>query len=146
MISVAVALCLSGGFVLADDPTPIDIGHAETIHSAILNEDRRLLVHLPAGYAAGDERYQVVVVLDGDSQFQHTATTVDFLARTGSMPAAIVIGVTHTDRTRDLTPGHMDRFETSGGADSFLRFLGDELLPDMDRRYRTRPYRVGERA
>lgn len=142
MVPFTLAIALLTTLAVADPPKPIGIGHIETLRSEILNEDRTLFVHLPPDYSTGDHRYQVVVVLDGRSQFQHTATTVDFLARTGSMPPAIVVGVANTDRTRDLTPGHQDDFETSGGADAFLSFLAKELLPHVDAKYRTRPYRV----
>jgi hypothetical protein len=62
----------------------------------------------------------------------------------------IVVGVGNTDRTRDLTPTHpdvspddgVDPYPTAGGADRFLRFLGEELLPWIDGTYRTLPYRI----
>ena len=51
------------------------------------------------------------------------------------------------DRGRDLLPPTQNEDEvfvlpTMGGADAFLRFLSDELMPWMDGRYRTRPYAV----
>jgi predicted alpha/beta superfamily hydrolase len=30
----------------------------------------------------------------------------------------------------------------AGGADSFLRFIREELLPEVDRKYRTAPFRI----
>jgi predicted alpha/beta superfamily hydrolase len=56
-----------------------------------------------------------------------------------------------TDRTRDLTPTHADiknpdgtvtAFPTSGGADRFLDFIQTELIPEIEKRYRTAPYRI----
>src|SRR5204862_917376 len=61
------------------------------------------------------------------------------------------VGITNTDRTRDLTPtkGTMNnpggppfRFPTAGGADNFLKFIETELMPSIESDYRTQPYRV----
>jgi len=61
----------------------------------------------------------------------------------------IIVGVNNTDRARDMTPtkpatafGDMPWRGGVGGADKFLSFIADELLPTIDRNYRTRPYRV----
>jgi hypothetical protein len=59
----------------------------------------------------------------------------------------IVVGVVNTDRARDFTPTHLERdnghdVSTSGGAAQFLAFLERELIPWVDRSYRTQPYRV----
>ena len=137
---------------------PVTIGTTWTLHSRVLDEDRRLLVHLPTGYATSGERYPVMYLLDGDAHFEHVSGIVDFLASNWRIPPMIVVGVTNTDRTRDLTPP-TDRdtvrlkppffsdsltlsFPTAGGADDFLRFLADEVVPLVEARYRTAPFRV----
>jgi hypothetical protein len=58
------------------------------------------------------------------------------------MAPVIVIGIVNTDRERDMTPKTYDRFPTSGGAEKLLRFLEVELLPYVDRQYRTAAYRI----
>jgi hypothetical protein len=76
---------------------------------------------------------------------------VDFLARNGLMPDIIIVGVTNTDRTRDLSPTHWVRpaedgapavQDTSGGAPKFLDFFAKELFPYVESHYRTTPYRI----
>ncbi len=119
-----------------------------TMESKVMGETRIFLVKTPESYATGDQRYPVLYMTDGAAQLGHTAATVDFLAREGRMPEAIVVGIGNTDRTRDLTPTHVDgttlggRFPTSGGADRFLSFIETELIPYVEANYRTRPYRV----
>jgi predicted alpha/beta superfamily hydrolase len=62
----------------------------------------------------------------------------------------IVVGIasgSRERRTRDLTPvstSEMDQRFTPGhgGAANFLSFLTQELVPMIDRNYRTRPYRI----
>jgi predicted alpha/beta superfamily hydrolase len=118
----------------------------------VLGEERTVLVRTPAGYArgGGGERFPVLYMTDGDAHIQHTSATVSFLARNARMPEMIVVGVTNTDRTRDLTPTRVERlpdnpntrFPTSGGADKFLKFIETELIPLVESKYRTQPFRV----
>ena len=125
----------------------IEVGERLSIPSSILAEQRDLLVHLPDSYATSSFRYPVLYVLDGDSDFEHTVAIADFLAGTDQMPELIVVGVPNTHRSRDLTPPSADTSETAfwdavGGADRFRRFFAEELIPFIDRRYRTQPYRI----
>jgi hypothetical protein len=117
-----------------------------TLPSTVLGETREAIVHLPEGYeAAGDVRYPVVYVLDGTSQDGHTAKTAALMARIGAMPKVIVVGLPHANgesRNRDYTPpfGAQDEDAADGPkgqADRFLAFLKTELIPQVERRYRT---------
>ena len=57
----------------------------------------------------------------------------------------LVAGIGNTDRTRDLTPQTEKKEEkegSSGGADTFLKFISDELIPWVDKNYRTQSYRL----
>ncbi len=124
----------------------IVVGENSKIHSDVLKEDRNLMVYLPGGYAQGREKYPVIYLLDGAAQFLHTAGTVDLMAGLGMIPPMIIVGIPNTDRTRDLSPptttDSTHQFPTSGGADAFLKFLTDELVPFVNARYRTLPYRI----
>jgi predicted alpha/beta superfamily hydrolase len=126
-------------------------GNRITIKSKVLGEERVALIRTPAGYdAKGNEhRYPVIYMTDGSAQLGHTASTIEFLARNGRMPEMIVVAVMNTDRTRDLTPtalpkpeGKPNPFPTSGGADKFLAFIETELIPQVEKNYRTQPYRI----
>ncbi len=121
-----------------------------TIKSTVLGEDRVILVRTPAGYGTNTNRYPVLYMTDGDRHIGHTGSTVEFLAGNGRMSELIVVGITNTDRTRDLSPTHVatdaggsgQRFPTSGGGDKFLSFIETELIPEIEKRYRIHPYRV----
>lgn len=131
--------------------TPITVGETLKLSSQVLKEERTLLVSLPANYARSTERYPVLYLTDGDAHLTHTRGTVDFLARNGLIPNLIIVGITNTDRTRDLSPtrasirrpdGTVQDFPTSGGAPKFLEFFEKELFPFVESNYRTAPYRV----
>jgi predicted alpha/beta superfamily hydrolase len=118
-----------------------------TIKSTVLGEDRVILVRTPAGYEKNKLAYPVLYMTDGDAHIGHTSSTIDFLVRNGRMPEMIVVGITNTDRTRDLTPAkgtgdNADRFPTAGGADKFLKFIETEVIPEIEKSYRVQPYRV----
>ncbi|HKY46218.1 MAG TPA: alpha/beta hydrolase-fold protein [Pyrinomonadaceae bacterium] len=121
-----------------------------TLKSAVLGEERTVLVRTPVGYETNNVRYPVLYMTDGDAHMGHTAGTIDFLNHHGRMSELIVVGVPNTDRTRDLTPtkstnknaaGEL-QFPTSGGADNFLKFFETELIPLIEKQYRVEPYRV----
>jgi len=121
-----------------------------TIKSAVLGEERLVLVRTPVGYETNKVSYPVLYMTDGDSHINHTSSSIEFLTQNGRMPDLIVVGVTNTDRTRDLTPvksstknaaGEL-QFSTSGGADNFLKFFETELIPEIEKQYRVQPYRI----
>jgi len=117
-----------------------------TLASSVLGEERTYAVHLPDSYARSPtKRYPVLYVLDGTSQSVHTADTAEVMARIGVMPEAIVIGIPSGDaRNRDYTPPGMrqdadDSSSGDGQADRFLGFLQRELIPQVQRDFRTTP-------
>src|ERR1700752_152969 len=120
------------------------------IKSAVLGEERLVLVRTPVGYETNKVSYPVLYMSDGDSHINHTSSSIEFLTQNGRMSDLIVVGVTNTDRTRDLTPvksttknaaGEL-QFPTSGGADNFLKFFETELIPEIEKQYRVQPYRI----
>lgn len=121
-----------------------------TIKSSVLGEDRQVLISTPAGYETNKRSYPVLYLTDGDAHIAHTASTIEFLARNGRMSQLIVVGIPNTDRTRDLSPVKATaknaegalQFPTSGGADNFLKFIETELIPEVEKNYRVKPYRI----
>ena len=148
LCSLAVLLMISSAALAQPGIT----GTVKTLKlkSAVLGEERTVLVRTPVGYETNNIRYPVLYMTDGDAHMGHTAGTIDFLTRNGRMSDLIVVGVTNTDRTRDLTPvkstiknaaGEL-QFPTSGGSDNFLKFFETELIPEIEKQYRVQPYRV----
>ncbi|HLN96906.1 MAG TPA: alpha/beta hydrolase-fold protein [Pyrinomonadaceae bacterium] len=118
-----------------------------TIKSTVLGEERTILVRTPRGYEGNNLKYPVLYMTDGDAHIGHTGSTVEFLARNDRMSELIVVGITNTDRTRDLTPTkatgpNAAQFPTAGGADNFLKFIETEVIPEIEKRYRVQPYRI----
>ena len=94
------------------------------------------MIHMPAGYASGEERYAALYLLDGGAHFHHTTGTTSFLADNGRMPEMIVVGVRNTQRLRDLTPTASD--------DEDARERGAELREGLLKIQKKHPKIVGD--
>jgi predicted alpha/beta superfamily hydrolase len=123
---------------------PVVIGTKFQIESKVLAETRTYWIHSPFKYKSGNDAYPVLILQDPESELTLAAAAVDMLSDSGRIPPMIVVGIKNTNRNRDMTPSRPAKaFGVSvGGADKFLAFIADELLPTIDRTYRTRPYRV----
>ncbi|MFD2934364.1 alpha/beta hydrolase [Spirosoma flavum] len=126
-----------------------------TIHSKVLNEERKVYVHCPKVDSADvNKRFPVVYLMDGDNHFALLAQYADYLSRPDvlAMPKIIIIGISNTKRTRDLTPtnsllnyeGKPDSssYKGSGGNENFLQFIATELMPMINKNYKTEPYKI----
>ena len=146
LAAVAAVLTLLAGPVAAQ--TPLTLGEVFALDSKVLGEKRQVIVWTPPDYPVSGRGYPVLYLTDAERQFGHTVTTVEFLSRNGRMPGAVVVGIFNVARTRDLTPYAANDPETdkrlpaAGGADRFLQFIETELVPWVERQYRTEPLRL----
>lgn len=145
-VFLVLMLCLAVSTIAATARAgePVTIGESQAIHSDVLGEDRDYQVHLPDSYRwAKQRRYPVLYVLDGKTHFAHTSASVGFLAEHGEIPEMIVVAIASTIRVRDFTQSDWpEAWIGGGGADDFKRFLSTELIPEVERRYRTDGFRV----
>ena len=132
--------------VLAVTPSlPIPV-RSEKIASVKVGETREFYVSLPDNYAASGESYPVLLMLDGEINF--TSGVIGGLrhaAQLGEMPEFIIVGIANTDRAKDCFPEELtygDGSKAGGRADRFLDFIGAELVPHIDKNYRTEKFRV----
>ena len=123
-----------------------------------IDQEYRISVALPRGYARGNHGYPVLIVLDADIGFGTVVEGHRLMSLDDGLEAILIVGVgypvndlreTLLVRTRDLTPttdpgklaelmaqGHGDDAGSFvGGADRFLDFIRLELLPFLGARY-----------
>lgn len=117
----------------------IVIGETVTVPSRHLNKDMIIDVYLPAGYSEKRDRYPVLVTCQ--SHFLHVSGITADLARKNSAPELIVASVRNYS-SGDFIPEKVEGHPDSGGADRFIAFFRDELLPGLDSRFRTQPFRI----
>jgi predicted alpha/beta superfamily hydrolase len=129
-----------------------DAGSVERIDqwwSNGLQNNRPVWIYYPPSYREIPwARFPVVYMHDGQNLFDPSYSfqgviwqvqqAMDQGAADGSIREAIVIGVGNTpNRIREYTPS--DGGYGGGGAHDYVRFLTDELKPQMDRNLRTSP-------
>lgn len=123
--------------------------------STLLGNSRDVFVYLPPSYDENEaKRYPILVMHDGQNLFDPSLAfggvawevdaAVDALATSAGIVEPIVVGVSNSSRriyeyTRTADASYGD----GGGADLYLRFLLEELLPVIRSTYRTTGERVG---
>ncbi len=141
----------------AQSDNRIIIGKIDTVYSNILKEHRKIMIYTPdmtSGSHDLKQSYPVLYLLDGDSHFASVVGLVQQLSQANGntvLPEMIIVGITNTDRTRDLTPTHVNSdlpamdsnfSKTSGGGQNFIAFIEKELMPHIDSVYPTAPYKI----
>jgi hypothetical protein len=127
-----------------DFTAPQRSGEMHELRSAVLDELRSFRVFLPESYSWDTgQRYPVLYLLDGERHFAHTSSSVEFLAGQGEIPELIVVAVTSNVRVRDFTQTDWPAaWIGGGGAMRFRQFLASELIPHIERTYRTSGLRL----
>ena len=138
----------------APNAAPLAIGQTFTIQSKVLGETRRLNVYLPPGYAdSAALRVPVLYMPDGGlgEDFLHVAGLIQVLVGNGTMRPFLLVGIENTQRRRDLTGPTTNEEDRKiaprvGESAAFRQFIRTELMPEIERRYRTTPEKaiVGE--
>lgn len=118
----------------------------DSLHSKILDEKREFLIRLPNNYQQNKElNYPVLFLLDGQRNLNHAAGTLDLLNQSHMAQEMIIVAIVNTHRTRDLTPTYDETYNewgVSGGADNFLDFIELELIPYVNKNYRTNKFKI----
>jgi predicted alpha/beta superfamily hydrolase len=142
--SIALANTAIAATATTTPSEPLVIGETFRIDSKVLAEKRRINVYLPPGYAGGDTKMPVLYMPDGGlaEDFLHVAGLIEVLVGDESMRPFILVGIENTERRRDLTgPTSNAKDKTIaphvGGSAPFRKFIRDELMPEVKRRYRT---------
>ncbi|GAB4156476.1 MAG: hypothetical protein Tsb0033_07140 [Winogradskyella sp.] len=150
-IITALFLLIGINQVKSQDIEQIVIGTKHSIKSNILNEDRGYWISLPDSYNDKESSYKsypLLILLDGNVHFKPISGMVNYMSsdlyRNRKIPEMIVVGIQNVDRRRDYTPDKIItvRENNTGGGENFLKFLEDELIPELDQKYRTEPYRI----
>ena len=155
VVYIKVLLSLFVSLNLLQAQESLSTVQVHTIHSDILQEDRSVSIYLPDGFYGMDEtnqKYPVLYLVDGEGLFLPIVGIVDQMSSPFTandlIPRMIVVGISNTNRNRDLTPSKAmmgndpSTLEITGGALKFIEFIEEELVPYVDEKYPTAPHRT----
>jgi predicted alpha/beta superfamily hydrolase len=142
IISTVFSL-LKTGIVYGQD-IKVKLGFADSIQSSILKEKRKIIIRLPDDYDTSKKTYPVLYLLDGNSNsLFETVSAINKLGLDENIPKMIVIAIGNTDRDRDMMPLSTKQYTVPvAGAEQFLSFIGDELIPHIEKKYRSNQERI----
>jgi predicted alpha/beta superfamily hydrolase len=122
----------------------------EKFRSALLGNERDLIVYLPEEYLEDEQkRFPVFYLHDGQNLFDGTTSyvpgmdwqvdeTADKLIEAKVVEPLVIVGIYNTgeQRVEEYTPTHDDKLG-GGRADHYGRMLVEEVMPFINGRYRT---------
>jgi predicted alpha/beta superfamily hydrolase len=155
---VALA-ALAAAAVARAEPVTLPRTEIRSLESKENGVGYAIYVSLPPSYGDGEARYPVIYLLDADYSFAIAKNVTEHLSDRGDLPETLLVGIAYAgplryrlNRTRDYTPTRVLELgpglrsqeqhqaqAVSGGAEAFSRFLARELVPFIDREYRTVP-------
>lgn len=116
----------------------------DKIYSDKLSTEREITIQLPRDYNLDEEkRYPVFIVFDGDYLFEIVSGNVDYMSFWGDIPEAIVVGINQIDsRYNDTSVVDNINFTPISSTANFFEFVSQELIPYINKNYRTTNFRV----
>ena len=129
-----------------------DLHKHEQFRSRFLRNQRDLIVYLPPGYHQQlQRRFPVLYLHDGQNLFDgatsfipgmdwHVGQTADDLILRGAVQPLIIVGIYNVGKVRiyEYTPTKAPRLG-GGRADSYAKFLMQEVMPFIQQQYRALP-------
>lgn len=141
LITVLPISCRNKGIVYN---APVPQHDSLIIASKFVNEDRVINVWTPPNYQNLTDSFPVLYMPDGGikEDFPHIAKTLDKLIHENKISSFILVGIENTERGRDLTGFSEAEYDkqfcpTTDGAKSFRAFISEELMPAINKKYRT---------
>jgi len=116
------------------------------LHSSIVNQDYNLYINIPRFFDDTTRTFPVIYLLDAQWDFTLLNAIYGEQYYDGFLPEAIIVGITwggvNPDpdmlRRRDFTPTLDRQQPVGGGAEKFLSFIKNELIPFIDSKFRTK--------
>lgn len=99
-------------------------------------------VAVPENYNPLNQKYAAIYVLDGEENFSNVAKQCQKLSSTYSTSKVLVVSIGYGyDRSVDYTPTKASM--GGGGAEKFMLFIKDELIPKIESDYAADTSRAG---
>lgn len=119
---------------VSNDVITKELGSRIKIDSTVLAETREVIVSLPASYQGSEQQYPVIYLLDGNRHIQHAPIAMNILQQESMVPESIIVAITNNAGTRGRDLARENK--------KFLQFIAAELMPWVDKNYRTNQFRT----
>lgn len=117
----------------------------DTIFSQKLNEDREIFIGLPPSYDKNQgQKYPILILLDGDFLFDPFQGALSYGYYWDDLPEVIIVGISqnkNNERETDCTVDETTGLPSEKG-EGFFEFIGMELIPYIQKKYRTAPFKM----
>lgn len=118
-----------------DFPDDFHNGEKKIIKSEVLNSDRLLFIYLPNNYYKDTSKsYPVHYLTDAPTTSNIYFDLLRLHSLMNYVPQCIVVGLSSDNRNYNLNP--------EKGAEKYLQFIKSEVIPYIDKNYRTKPFKV----
>lgn len=117
----------------------------ESFESFKLGEKREITIGLPASYEKNPtKKYPILVLLDGDYLFDPFFGALSYGAYWEDLPETIIVGISQNqndERYDDCNYDEKSGYPSEKGI-QFFEFIGAEILPYIEKKYRVAPFRI----
>ncbi len=117
----------------------------DSIYSKKMEMTREISISLPKSYEKNSKKvYPILVVLDGDYLFDAFHGALSYGNYWDDLPEMIIVGIDQNkneERFGDCALNPDDGLP-DGKSSSFFEFIGGELLPYIENKYRVAPFRM----
>ncbi|MEW5677498.1 alpha/beta hydrolase-fold protein [Flavobacterium enshiense] len=116
----------------------------EPFESQKLNGPRNITIVLPPSYESNkDKKYPIFVVLDNEYLLDPVMGVMKYGAYWDDLPEVILVGINQNGANEREYDSQFDEngIPTEQGA-KFFEFIGIELLPYLEKKFRVAPYRL----
>jgi predicted alpha/beta superfamily hydrolase len=117
----------------------------DTIHSQKLKEKREITINLPESYnKSSTKKYPILILLDGDYLLDPFQGALNYGAYWDDLPEVIIVGINQNKNDERTSDCNVDK-ETGlpeGKGENFFEFIGLELLPYIQKKYRISPFKI----
>lgn len=117
----------------------------ETFESTTLGEKREITIGLPPSYEKNTtKKYPILILLDGEYLFDPFYGALNYGAYWDDLPETIIVAINQNKNDERIEDSHFDESDgvpSEKGA-KFFEFIGGELLPYIEKKYRVAPFRI----
>jgi uncharacterized protein len=117
----------------------------DTITSKKLNEIREITIGLPSSYDKNpNKKYPLLIVLDGEFLFDPFQGALKYGNYWDDLPDLIIVGISQNKNDEREADCNTDQATglPEGKGEKFFEFMGTELIPYIQKKYRVAPFKM----